>query len=74
MTSSKSSVPRRLGRADFNRPAVRVARGLLGKFIVREAGGERLEAMIVETEAYVGPRDQACHARNGRRTARVEAL
>ncbi len=30
--------------------------------------------MIAEVEAYKGPRDRACHAYKGRRTARVEPL
>jgi DNA-3-methyladenine glycosylase len=61
---------RRLGRRAFNRPTLRVARELLGKFIVRG----RLSAMIAETEAYKGPQDRASHAAGGRRTPRVEPL
>jgi len=66
--------PRRLDRADFNRPTLRVARDLLGKFIVRAEGKRRIGAMITEVEAYKGPRDKACHAYGGRRTPRVEPL
>jgi DNA-3-methyladenine glycosylase len=69
-----SLVRRRLGRGDFNRPTLRVARDLLGKFIVRRHRGRLLQAMIAETEAYKGPRDLASHAAGGRRTARVEPL
>lgn len=65
---------RRLGREDFNRPTLGVARELLGKVIVRRVGERRVCAMITEVEAYKGPRDQACHAANGRRTKRVEPL
>jgi len=65
---------RRLGRHDFNQPTLSVARGLLGKFIVRNYRGRRLSAMISETEAYKGPADRASHAAGGRRTARVEPL
>jgi len=64
----------RLDRAIFNRPTLRVARDLLGKFIVRRHRGRELAAMITETEAYRGPRDRASHAFGGRRTARVEPL
>lgn len=46
-----------------------VARALLGKVLVR---GERAGA-IVETEAYVGSHDLACHARFGR-TKRTEIM
>jgi len=64
----------RLGRGDFNRPTLQVARSLLGKFIVRKAGRSTISAMITEVEAYKGPRDLAAHSARGRRTARVEPL
>ena len=66
--------PVRLDHAEFNRPTLRVARQLLGKFIVRAIDGHRLQGMITEVEAYKGPRDKACHAYGGRRTKRVEPL
>jgi DNA-3-methyladenine glycosylase len=65
---------RRLGREDFNRPTLEVARDLVGKFIVRQSGRNRIAAMITEIEAYKGPRDLAAHSAGGRRTARVEPL
>jgi DNA-3-methyladenine glycosylase len=65
---------RRLDRTDYNAPTLRVARDLLGKFIVRRRDGRELSAMITEVEAYKGPRDRASHAAGGRRTARVEPL
>lgn len=65
---------RRLDRDAFNRPTLRVARDLLGKFIVRSFPGRRVSAMITEVEAYKGPQDLASHARRGRRTPRVEPL
>jgi DNA-3-methyladenine glycosylase len=65
---------RRLDRGDFNRPTLRVARELVGIYIVRSLGGRRIVDMITETEAYKGPRDAASHAFGGRRTARVEPL
>ncbi|MEP6998735.1 MAG: DNA-3-methyladenine glycosylase [Betaproteobacteria bacterium] len=63
-----------MDRDVFNRPTLRVARDLLGKFIVRRHRGRELAAMITEVEAYKGPRDRASHAFGGRRTARVEPL
>src|SRR5262249_60670531 len=55
---------------DFSdRWAVAVARGLLGCYLVRRFGAQRSRAVagrIVETEAYVGERDRACHAHAGR--------
>lgn len=64
----------RLVRADFNQPTLKVARSLIGKFLVRRIGGRTLSAMIIEAEAYKGPKDLAAHSARGRRTARVEPL
>lgn len=62
-----------LHREFYERSTVVVARDLLGKFLVHEMAGERRAGMIVETEAYVGPHDQACHAFKGR-TERTEVM
>lgn len=52
-----------------------VARELLGKLlVVPTEDGRRVSAMIVETEAYRGPRDRASHAYGGRRTNRTETM
>lgn len=59
-----------LPRDFYARDALAVARELLGKTLVR--GGAA--GVIVETEAYIGPGDRACHAFGGRRTARTEPL
>lgn len=57
----------------YERPALVVARELLGKVLVLEQGGQRRSGIIVETEAYVGEQDLACHAAKGR-TRRTEVL
>jgi len=57
----------------FCRPTLTVARELLGKYIVRRAGRRILSGKIVETEAYCGEDDLACHASRGR-TQRTEIL
>jgi len=49
----------------YARPALVVARELLGKQLVRELNGARIEGTIAETEAYIGPQDLACHASKG---------
>ena len=54
-----------LPRSFYDRDTIAVARDLLGKAIVRELPGIRLSVKIVETEAYVGPHDKACHASKG---------
>lgn len=67
-------VPRTVLKPDFfSRRALIVARDLLGKYLVRRIGDEEIAAPIVETEAYVGPHDLACHAAKGR-TQRTEVM
>ncbi|MEY3149970.1 MAG: hypothetical protein RLY92_197 [Chloroflexota bacterium] len=57
----------RLPRSFFAQPTLTVARSLPGKLLVRlGAGGSRQAGVIVETEAYIGESDLACHARSGR--------
>lgn len=46
----------------FERPALDVARDLLGTCIVSTVGRELCAGVIVETEAYGGPDDPASHA------------
>lgn len=58
----------------YRRPAEEVARGLLGRFLVRDLDGERLVLRLVEAEAYLGGPDRASHAWDGRRTPRNESL
>ena len=65
---------RPLPKSFYARPAERVARDLLGRYLVRELGQETLIARLVETEAYLGAPDRASHAWSGRRTPRNEAL
>lgn len=57
----------------FWKPTLEVARGLLGKYLVVKHGREILSGKIVETEAYIGESDLACHASKGR-TPRTETL
>lgn len=44
---------------------VTLARSLLGKVLVRTTESGREARVILETEAYVGPHDLACHASKG---------
>ncbi|HUF40065.1 MAG TPA: DNA-3-methyladenine glycosylase [Anaerolineales bacterium] len=64
---------RRLDRAFFSRPTLEVARALLGKTLLREEDRDVTGGVIVETEAYIGEADDACHARAGR-TPRTEVM
>lgn len=47
---------------------MKVAKELLGCFLVREYRGKIWRAMITETEAYHGENDLACHASRGKTT------
>lgn len=67
-----TTVPR-LDRAFFTRPALQVARELLGARLVRLQDGHRLAGYIVETEAYGGEEDLGCHCRAGR-TPRTQVM
>lgn len=42
--------------------------------LVSRIRGREVAGRIVETEAYIGPHDPACHAYRNRRTARTEPL
>lgn len=50
----------------FDRPTLQVSRDILGKFLVRKIGNKKIEGMITEVEAYVGPKDKASHASRGK--------
>jgi DNA-3-methyladenine glycosylase len=61
---------KRLRQSFFERDTVQVARELLGTQLVRSLDGnldgKQLRGMVVETEAYVGTGDSACHASKGK--------
>jgi DNA-3-methyladenine glycosylase len=54
-----------LPRSFFERDALGVAKDLIGTRLVSMRGDDVRIARIVETEAYRGPSDAACHARAG---------
>jgi len=63
----------KLPRAFYQQSTIDVAKQLLGKYLVRQHAEGLTVGRIVETEAYVGPQDLACHASKGR-TARTEVM
>ena len=59
----------------YTRPnVVQIAQELLGKYLYTAVDGMLTGGMIVETEAYSGENDRACHAHMNRRTARTEIM
>ncbi|SDN41317.1 DNA-3-methyladenine glycosylase [Psychrobacillus sp. OK028] len=58
----------------FHQPTLELARNLLGNYIVHEHPSGLLIGKIVETEAYMGPEDQAAHSFGNRRTKRTEVM
>ena len=59
--------------AFYDRDTRRVARDLLGCLLIRTVDGRRMAGRIVETEAYLGEADLACHSARGR-TDRTEVM
>jgi len=62
-----------LPRSFFERSTVKVAKDLLGKVLIRQTPHSIIQTKIVDVEAYVGPKDKACHASKGR-TKRTEIM
>lgn len=52
-------------RSFYSRSTLTVARELIGARLVRVLDGVKLVGLIVETEAYIGEKDLACHAKAG---------
>ena len=68
-----SKLPLKLTRSFYQQSTVDVAKQLLGKYLVRRHPDGDCIGRIVETEAYIGPQDLACHAAKGR-TKRTEVM
>lgn len=63
---------KKLPRAFYARPTLEVAPALVGKLLCVRTEGEVRRCRVVETEAYVGSEDLACHAsKKGSRRART---
>jgi len=50
-----------------------VAKKLLGKYFCRKIGKKIIVGKIVETEAYIGPKDRTSHGYGGKITHRNRA-
>lgn len=58
----------------YTMPTLELAQALLGKLLVHETEQGIVSGYIVETEAYMGPLDQAAHSFGGRKTKRTEVM
>ena len=64
---------KKLSREFYDRDTTVVAQELLGKLLVRQAGGVERIGRIVEVEAYLGEHDLAAHSSKGL-TARTKTM
>jgi DNA-3-methyladenine glycosylase len=72
---SRNEVGAPLPPGFYARPAAEVAPDLIGRILRSTLGGHVALGRIVETEAYIGPEDPACHAASPiGRTARNAAM
>lgn len=66
-----SKLPRSFYQRD---DVVQISRDLIGKVLCTKVDGVLTTGKIVETEAYDGRNDKACHAHMNRRTKRTEVM
>jgi DNA-3-methyladenine glycosylase len=65
----------RLKDSFYNVPCEYLAKGLLGKVLVRRLNdGTLIKGRIVETECYLGGEDKASHSYNGKITERSKPM
>lgn len=57
---------KKLTQAFYNQSTLKIAKELLGKYLVREIDNQKIIGKIVETEAYFGFNDKASHASCGK--------
>ena len=65
---------RRLTRGFFSRNTVLVGKELLGKYLVRKTTKGRMIGKVIEVEAYLGPKDKACHCYNYKKTEKTKIM
>lgn len=71
----KLSSMKKLTRDFYLRPdVVQIAQELLGKMLYSKINGQITAGKIVETEAYCGANDKACHAHQNRFTQRTRIM
>ncbi|MCK4380791.1 MAG: DNA-3-methyladenine glycosylase [Candidatus Lokiarchaeota archaeon] len=65
---------KRLNRKFFTNDTKKVARELLGNYLIRETEKGHMIGKILEVEAYLGPDDKACHTFNYKKTERTKTM
>lgn len=66
---------KKLSRDFYTQPnVVEIARDLIGKKLVTNINNEVSAGIIVETEAYSGKNDKACHAHMQKKTKRTQVM
>ncbi|HIW34572.1 MAG TPA: DNA-3-methyladenine glycosylase [Candidatus Paenibacillus intestinavium] len=63
-----------LPQSFYNQSTLQLAQALLGHILVKETAEGITAGYIVETEGYLGPKDQAAHGFKNRITKRTEIL
>ncbi len=63
-----------LPRGFYLQDTEKIAKALLGQRFCRSMGRHVLSGTIVETEAYLGLKDPACHSYHGKKTPRVNVM
>jgi len=75
LPSVRMSLPSKLTDTDFSKCSINLAKYLIGKVLTRVYDdGKILSGRIVETEAYLGEQDKACHTYGGKRTERTQPM
>ena len=64
----------KLDSSFFKKDTLWVSKNLLGTLLVHVIGGERRSGFIIETEAYTGVDDRACHTFGGKKTERLKSM
>jgi DNA-3-methyladenine glycosylase len=67
-------IQEKLTRDFFIRDTKKVAKELLGKYLVRRTKSGDMVGKIIEVEAYLGPKDKASHSYNYKKTKRTEIM
>jgi len=71
----EESIDREVRRMDFiNLSTIEIAKALLGKKLLIHQGDKLIGGYIVETEAYLGPKDEACHSYHWKKTPKVKSM